>query len=101
MSELEIIGLDSLGMVILIAAVAVFLAYTLYLGWNFEFTKNQFVFVVFFLLLVGMFVEAWFRETGDELLIGLAMLAMIIFLVIKWLLERRRRIWLKAGARRG
>ena len=90
-----------MGMVILLAVLAVLIGYILVLGWNFEFAKGQFIFVVFFLLLIGMFVEAWFRETGDELLIGLAMIGMIVYLVIKWLFERRRRKWLKAGARRG
>lgn len=96
---MEVIGLDSLGMIILLVALAVLIGYILVLGWNFEFAKGQFIFVVFFLLLLGMFIEAWFRETGDELLVGLAMFGMIGYLVLKWLLEKRRRSWLKSRAR--
>lgn len=98
MPELEVIGLDTIGIVVLVGAVAVLLGYILVLGWNFEFTKGQFVYVTFFLLLLGMFVEAWFRETGDELLIGLAMGGMMLYLVLRWFAERRRRKWLKSSA---
>lgn len=96
---MEVIGLDTVGMVILLAAVAVGIGYILVIGWNFEFTKGQFIYVTFFLLLLGMFLEAWFRETGDELLVGLAMGGMILYLVLRWFAEHRRRKWLKSSAR--
>ena len=95
---MTIIGLDTLGLLLLIVALAIMLTYMLWYGWNFEFTKRQFGFLVLVLILFGMFVEAWIRETGDELLVGIALFVVAILLIIRRLLGRRKR-WTQPGGR--
>ena len=95
---MTIIGLDSLGMLFFIIALGVIISYILVMGWNFEFTQRQFVFVILVVMLLGMFFEAWFRETGDEVLIGFALFGLFAYLVLKWVLaRRRRRRWAASG----
>jgi len=96
---MTVIGLDALGMLFFIIALGVIIAYILVLGWNFEFTKGQFLFVTLVIMLLGMFFEAWFRETGDEVLIGFALFGLVLYLVLKWLLARRRRRWAASRGR--
>ena len=83
-------GLDTVGLIILVIAVAVMLTYILWVGWKFQFTKRQFGFLFLFMILFGMFVEAWLRETGDELLIGLALFGLLFIIVILRTVRRRQ-----------
>jgi len=87
---MNIIGLDTVGLILLVLALAIMVTYILWYGWNFEFEKRQFAVLIFTLILFGMFVEAWLRETGDEILIGLGLFVLAL-LVIVWGIHRRRR----------
>lgn len=87
---MNIIGLDTLGLILLVLALAIMVTYILYYGWNFEFEKRQFGVLIFTLILFGMFIEAWLRGTGDEVLIGLGLFVLAL-LVIIWGIHRRRR----------
>jgi hypothetical protein len=78
-----IAGLDTVAMIFLMLAVAMALGYILTKGINVEFTKSQFFYVVFALILFGMFLMAWLRETGDELLILITLVVVSILLTIK------------------
>lgn len=77
-------------MILLIVAIAIMLTYILAIGWNFEFTKRQFGFLILILILGGMFIEAWLRETGDELLILLALVLVNLVVLIPRMLRRRK-----------
>jgi len=87
---MNIIGLDTLGLILLVLALTIMVTYILWYGWNFEFEKRQFGVLIFTLILFGMFVEAWLRGTGDEILIGVGLFALAL-LVIIWGIHRRRR----------
>ena len=82
-------GLDTLGILVIVVAIAIMLTYILAIGWNFEFSKRQFTFLLLFTSLFGMFFEAWLRETGDELLIALAIFVLIMIIFISRILRRR------------
>lgn len=84
-------GLDTIGMIFLMVAVALAVGYILLHGINVEFTKSQFFYVVFALILFGMFLMAWLRETGDELLILITLVVVSILLAIKRYIFGRRR----------
>lgn len=85
-------GLDTVAMIFLIIAVSMAVGYILLHGINIEFTKSQFFYVVFALILFGMFLMAWLRETGDELLILLTLVVVSILLAVKrYIFGRRRR----------
>jgi hypothetical protein len=74
----------------MIVGISVLLTYTLWFGWNFEFNKRQFGYVICFLLVLGMFIEAWMRETGDELLLAIALVVMIVLIILLGIQRRRR-----------
>lgn len=88
---MNVLGLDTLGIILLVIALAIMLTYILWVGWKFQFEKRQFGFLLLFTILFGMFVEAWLRETGDELLIGLALFGLLFIVFILGVLKRRRR----------
>lgn len=85
-----IAGLDTFGMIVLMIAVALFVSWILVNGINIEFTKGNFAYVVLFLILLGMFIMAWLRETGDELLIIIALFVLMFMLILKRILHGRR-----------
>lgn len=85
-----IAGLDTFGLIILVIAVAIFVSYILVSGINIEFTKSSFSYIVLVLILLGMFIMAWLRETGDELLIVIALFIATFLLVLKKVLHGRR-----------
>ena len=87
---MNIIGLDTVGLIVLIIALAIMLTYILWIGWEFRFEKMEFGFLLLFTILFGMFVEAWLRETGDEILIGLALFGLVFVVVLRVLSKRRR-----------
>ena len=87
---MNIIGLDTLGLILLVLALAIIATYILWYGWNFEFEKRQFAVLIFALILFGMFLEAWLRGTGDEVLISLGLFTLAV-LVIIWGIGRRKR----------
>lgn len=88
---MTIVGLDTLGLLLLMVAIAIMLTYILWYGWLFQFTKRQFGFLVLVLIMFGMFAEAWLRETGDELLIGLGLFVIALVLLLRGVFSRRKR----------
>jgi hypothetical protein len=88
---MNIIGLDTLGLILLVLALAIMVTYILWYGWNFEFEKRQFAVLIFTLILFGMFVEAWLRGTGDEILIGFGLFVLALLVIIRGIGRRRRR----------
>lgn len=88
---MKVLGLDTIGIILLVIALAIMLTYILWIGWKFQFDKRQFGFLLLFTILFGMFLEAWLRETGDELLIGLALFGLVFMVFALGILKRRRR----------
>ncbi len=84
-------GLDTIGIIFLCVAIAIFLTWTLWNGWNMEFTKTQFAYLTLVLILFGMFIMSWLRETGDELLIMLGLFVVTFLVIVKWAFARRSR----------
>ena len=89
---MTIIGLDTLAIILLMGALALMLTYVIFwYGWNFEFNKRQLGLLILVLFVSGMFVMAWLRKTGDEILIGLALFGLVLIITLKNTFARRRR----------
>jgi len=88
---MEIIGLDTIGIIFVMVAVATAIGFILTFGITIQFTKRQMIFISLFLLIAGMWTEAWLRETDDEFLLGAVMVILAFSLVFWGILKRRRR----------
>jgi hypothetical protein len=89
MTDLNIVGLDTVGLIIMVVAIAVMMTYILWIGWKFQFTKRQFGFLFVFMILFGMFVMAWLRETGDEILLAFTLFGLVFVIFLTKVLRRR------------
>lgn len=89
-------GLDTIALIFLAIALAIAITYILFYGWKFQFTKQQFGYLVLLMLIFGMFIEAWLRKTGDELLLIIVLVILMLLTSIRSMLGRAK--WRRRGA---
>jgi glucose-6-phosphate-specific signal transduction histidine kinase len=69
-------------MVIVVGMGAVFLVLWAIMSLHLQLTPGQAILMALFCLVLGIFIEAWYRDTREQLLSGILLLGMIVVWVI-------------------